>query len=168
MIKVRLSVNQEFTSISPHRRRTRLNLYRTRMNNPFTTATSVLGRIFLSLIFLAAGLGKIFFWEMHVEMMEEAGLPYIPVLLAGAILFLLLGSLFVIFGFKRKIGALLLLAFIIPTTILFHDFWSYTGEEQQEQMMHFLKNLGLIGGLLLVLSQGKSKPAKKTKEKSKE
>jgi putative oxidoreductase len=52
-------------------------------------------------------------------------------------------------------GALGLIVFLIPTTLLFHDFWAFEGDDQRmQQMSHFLKNLGIVGGLILLMSYG--------------
>jgi putative oxidoreductase len=81
-----------------------------------------------------------------VPMIASKGLPIPSVLAVGAIACLLLGSLSLLLGFKTQIGALLLVLFLIPTTLLFHPFTTDLG--------NFLKNLALIGGLLMVVSYG--------------
>jgi len=48
----------------------------------------------------------------------------------------------------------LLLVFLVLATYFFHNFWKLTGKEQQEQMIEFLKNLGLMGAMLLVIANG--------------
>ncbi|HYT56152.1 MAG TPA: DoxX family protein, partial [Verrucomicrobiae bacterium] len=47
-------------------------------------------------------------------------------------------------------GALLLFLYLIPVTLIFHNFWAYSGIEMQTQLVNFLKNLSIMGGLLLV------------------
>jgi putative oxidoreductase len=47
-----------------------------------------------------------------------------------------------------------LIIFLIPTTLIFHDFWTYEGAAAQNQMQHFMKNLSIMGGLLFVLGTG--------------
>jgi len=53
-------------------------------------------------------------------------------------------------GFQARWGALALAAFLIPITLIFHNFWAFQGQEQQMQMVHFLKNLAIMGGLFQV------------------
>ncbi|MCS7271144.1 MAG: DoxX family protein, partial [Gemmataceae bacterium] len=48
----------------------------------------------------------------------------------------------------------LLIVFLIPATVIFHNFWAFEGQEQQMQMIMFLKNLAILGGLLLVVGFG--------------
>jgi putative oxidoreductase len=51
-------------------------------------------------------------------------------------------------------GALALICFLIPASLIFHNFWAFTGAEQRMQMINFLKNLAIMGGLLLVVLRG--------------
>ncbi len=57
-------------------------------------------------------------------------------------------------GFKARVGAVLLIIFLIPATLIFHNFWAFEGMERQMQMIMFMKNLAILGGLLLVLGLG--------------
>ncbi len=113
-----------------------------------------LGRLLLSLIFLVSAAGKVMDWGGTAAYMEAKGIPLAPVFLAGAILFEVGGALMVLLGFKARIGAVALVAFLIPTTVLFHNFWSFEGDEQKMQMISFLKNLSIMGGLLMILGGG--------------
>jgi len=47
-----------------------------------------------------------------------------------------------------------LIAFLVPVTLIFHDFWQYQGEAQMQQMIHFMKNSAILGGLLALLTHG--------------
>ena len=53
-----------------------------------------------------------------------------------------------------RVGALGLLVFLIPTTVIFHDFWNLAGPERAMQMVNFLKNLAIMGGLTLLIADG--------------
>ena len=110
----------------------------------------IFGRMLLSVIFLVSGLGKIMDWNGTAQIMASQGLPLIPLLLAGAIITELTGGLSVLLGWRARWGALLLFLYLIPTTLIFHDFWTFTGPEMQTQLVNFLKNLSIMGGLLLV------------------
>jgi putative oxidoreductase len=113
-----------------------------------------LGRVLLALIFIMSGYGKITGWPGVVGAVEAKGLP-IPMLFgAGAILAELGGGLLVALGFKARLGALMLIIFTVVTTIVFHNFWAYEGPDRQMQMINFMKNLSMTGGLLLVLGYG--------------
>jgi putative oxidoreductase len=87
-------------------------------------------------------------------MMDEKGMPLVPVLLAGALTFELLGGLSVLLGFYGRVGAVLLILFLIPTTLIFHNFWAADAAMQQNQMQHFMKNVAIMGGLFVVAALG--------------
>ena len=110
---------------------------------------SLVGRILLVLIFLNSGIGKIENFEGTAKFMAQYGMPYIPLFLFGAIIFELAGSVLVILGYYARFGALLLLIFLIPTTIIFH-----TNFEDPIQMIMFMKNLSMFGGCLFLLAMG--------------
>jgi putative oxidoreductase len=58
----------------------------------------------------------------------------------------------VLTGYKLRWGVAALLVFLVPVTLVFHNFWAFQGELQQLQLAMFLKNLAIAGGLLVVLS----------------
>lgn len=125
------------------------------MNNPWQPLVILLARLLLSLIFIISGVNHILNWTGSIAYMREAGLVVPQLLLPGAIVLLLCGGLFVLVGFHVRLGALLLILFLIPTTLLFHDFWNKdTALDAQREMISFLKNVGLLGGLLMVLGFG--------------
>ncbi|MCA9110251.1 MAG: DoxX family protein [Planctomycetaceae bacterium] len=113
-----------------------------------------LGRVLLSLIFVMSGVHKITAWNETASQMESEGMPIVPLFLLGAIVFELLGGLSVMLGIMARRGAVVLIIFLIPTTLIFHDFWTYEGHEQQMQMINFMKNLAIMGGLFVVAALG--------------
>ena len=86
--------------------------------------------------------------------MEKVGVPAPQLMLSGAISFLIVGSLSVALGFKARWGASLLLVFLVLATYYFHAFWLLEGPEQQAQMIQFMKNLSLVGAMLMVIANG--------------
>jgi len=115
---------------------------------------ALFGRIFLSAIFLFSAFGKITDWSSFAHQMDQKGMPAVPVLLAGALTFELLGGLSVLLGFYGRVGAVLLILFLIPTTLIFHNFWAAEAAQQMNQMQHFLKNVAILGGLFVVSALG--------------
>jgi putative oxidoreductase len=63
-------------------------------------------------------------------------------------------SLLILFGIQARLGAGVLALYLIPLTFIFHHFWYLDGDEKMMQMVMFLKNLAIFGGLLLVLAYG--------------
>lgn len=115
---------------------------------------SLAGRILLSLIFVISGIEKILGWSGTAAYMASTGMPLVPLLLTLAILVEVGGGLALLIGFKARLAALALLAFLIPTTLTFHNFWVYQGAAREAQLVNFLKNLAIMGGLAMVVAHG--------------
>ena len=109
----------------------------------------VLGRVLLGQIFLLAGIHKMMDWQGMSAYMASQGMPWIPFFLTGAMLVETLGGLSLILGIQARVGALVLAAFLIPATLIFHDFWTLEDPQRSLQMIMFQKNLAIMGGLLL-------------------
>lgn len=105
-------------------------------------------RICLALIFLKAGITHLIGFSGFAAMLGQH-LFLGGLLAAGTVLFQIAGSLSLLLGYKVKIGALLLIIFLVPATLIFHNFIA-----DGEQINAFLKNVGLIGGLLMVIYTG--------------
>lgn len=116
--------------------------------------TILLARVCISVIFIIAGLGKFLEFDATAKYMASVGLPYVPYLLVVAAVVELLGGLFLLVGWNARFGAAMLLVFLIPTTYFFHNFWAVSPAMAQIQLIEFLKNLAVFGGLLYVLTYG--------------
>lgn len=132
------------------------------------------GRVFLSLIFVTSAVSKVFSWDQTVHSMTGAlsrwiaGTPlpdfmhgamalacsYAILLLMIATFFEGIGGLLVLLGFKVRFGATLLVLFTIPVTLIMHPFWLESGQEKVMQMTMFMKNLAILGGLLILAAEG--------------
>ena len=120
-----------------------------------------IGRILFSLIFIASGLSKIGDWNKTISYMESHNMVFTSFFLIIAILLQVTGGLSIITSYKTKIGTILLLTFILPATFIFHNFWTLPTKTeleiitQQTEMVSFLKNITIIGALLLILNNEK-------------
>jgi putative oxidoreductase len=112
------------------------------------------GRILMALIFLKSGFGKITGFAGTAGFMASKGMPFAEVLLAGALVFELAGAIMLILGWRVHWGALLLIVFMIPATLMFHNFWAVDAAQYQNQLNHFLKNVAMTGGLLYIMAFG--------------
>ena len=110
----------------------------------------LVGRIFISLIFLLAGVEKIFNYEGTIGYMESYGIP--GYLLIPAIVIEILFPLLVIIGYKTKFSAMILSLFAILLALIFHTDFS-----NQMQLMSFLKNFAIAGGFLIIFVRGSGK-----------
>lgn len=123
--------------------------------NMLKGVVTLVGRLMIATIFLLSAVGnKIPQFNNVVGYMASEGVPMPSVMLGGAIVFLLIGSVSIILGFKARLGATLLLIFLVLATYWFHDFWTFEGPEQQTQMIQFMKNMSLMGTMLFLIANG--------------
>jgi putative oxidoreductase len=115
---------------------------------------ALIGRCLLAAIFLMSGIAKLTDLPGTVSHMTQAGIPYADTLALVAGGAEILGGLALVFGFLTQAAALGLILYMIPTTLIFHAFWNYTGEARMPQMINFMKNLAIIGGLCVTMAQG--------------
>ncbi len=108
-------------------------------------------RSFLSAIFIYSGIAHCFNFAGIQQAIASKGLPSTlgMVLAVGAIVLLLGGGLSVLLGLKARWGAMALLLFLVPTTLMFH-----LDITQKMEQIQFLKNVGLMGGLLFLAQTG--------------
>ena len=110
----------------------------------------VLGRIFLSTIFLLEGINKIFNYEGTIEFMESFNVP--EFLAIPTIILEILFPLLLIIGYQTKICAHVLAIFTLTTALIFH-----TDFTNQMQLISFLKNFAIAGGFLILFINGSGK-----------
>ena len=121
---------------------------------------SLLGRVLLSLIFLFSAIGKVFDFSGTTKYMTAHGVPTPALFLIVAILLELAGGLSLLVGYWARLGVVLLLLFLLPVTLVMHDFWTIEDAAQWRiGMIMFMKNLGIAGGLLYVLRFGAEWPS---------
>ena len=107
----------------------------------------VLGRIFLSTLFLIEGINKIFNYEGTIQYMESFGVP--EYLIIPAIILEILFPLLLIIGYQAKIAALVIAIFTIVVAIIFHtDFDNHT------QFITFFKDIAIAGGFMIIFVNG--------------
>jgi putative oxidoreductase len=115
---------------------------------------ALLGRILLAAIFVMSGLGKISGFEGTAGYIAAKGLPLPQVLTVIAIVIEVGGAAAVLAGWKTRWAALALSVFLIVITPTFHNFWAVPPEQMMEQQINFLKNVSILGGMLLLLAFG--------------
>jgi putative oxidoreductase len=118
---------------------------------------ALVGRMMIVTIFLLSAFGnKIPKFNDVAASMANEGVPQPKILLAGAIAFLILGSISVVLGFKARTGAFLLLVFLAAATYYFHDFWKLAPDDPDfgPQMIQLMKNLSLMGTMVFLIGNG--------------
>jgi uncharacterized membrane protein YphA (DoxX/SURF4 family) len=113
-----------------------------------------LGRILLSVIFVSGGAQAFLEPGGRVNKVADAGLPQPKQSVELNGLLMVIGGALLALGWFPKLAAALLIASIVPTTVVGHAFWNEESEASKKaQQIQFFKNLGLLGGLLLVLAE---------------
>jgi putative oxidoreductase len=112
-----------------------------------------IGRAFVGILFFTAGFIKITHYPMFLKYMASGGLPLAEVLLPLTIAMEIIGGLMLITGWKSIYAAAVLALFVIPTTLIFHDFWNADGPAFVAQLTSFVKNVAVFGGLAMVVAR---------------
>ena len=115
---------------------------------------TIFARFFMTAIFIGSAVQKIANPKDTILRMSEAEIPHASTMYVGAIIFLLAGGLSVLLGYKTKIGAILILTYLVLVTYFFHRFWTFPENQQSTQLVAFLHNLGLFGAFTFVLFNG--------------
>jgi uncharacterized membrane protein YphA (DoxX/SURF4 family) len=151
----------------------------------FQSLIGSLGRLCLSAIFLIIGINVILDWNEaqqrfinmlcdwlalsvgneQLQRLVEMSIDNASLLLMVALCCAFFGSLLLLLGLAVRFGALLLLLVLVPATVLFYPFWTLHAAEREAQMILFIKNIGIVGGLLLLLAYGCGGSKRANKEK---
>ena len=110
----------------------------------------LVGRIFLSALFLIEGVGKIFTQEQVIMYMEDYSVP--SILFIPAVVVEILFPLLLIIGYKTRLAALVMILFTLTVTIIFHTDFS-----DGMQLIFFLKDLAIAGGFMIIFAYGSNK-----------
>lgn len=115
----------------------------------------LLGRIFLSAIFLYDAYDSIYYFDRTKATMTEYGITWQQdLLLIGAIFLLVTGGLMLLVGYRVTVASILLLIYYIPITFILHSWWNDPVEMQREVAIHFMQNMAIAGGLMLLIGRG--------------
>lgn len=109
------------------------------------------GRALAGVLFLVSGIGKVLGFAGVATWMNAAGIPAAGVVLVATILLEIGGGLALVTGFQARIAAAALALFLVPVTLIFHGFWNADAAAFQNQLNHFLKNLSILGGMLVIV-----------------
>lgn len=124
------------------------------MTHSQTALSLMLGRMALGALFFISGTAKIGRFAGVAGFMASKGLPAAEVLLAATIALEIVAGLALIAGWRVRYAAWTLLGFTALATGIFHAFWAADAATFQNQLNHFLKNIAVMGGLLLVGTAG--------------
>ena len=108
-------------------------------------------RTLLALVFLVSGIHKLVWHQKAIDEFKQDRIPLIPITLPGTIILHLLGSACLILGIYVQVAALLLAVFTVIATLKVHCFWTMQSEQRLDVSRMALANLGIVGGLLLLV-----------------
>lgn len=112
-----------------------------------------IGRVLFAAIFIVSVVGH--FTSAEITEAAAHGVPLATLVVPIAGLIALIGGVSVLLGFRARLGALLLIAFLVPVTLVMHKFWGVPDPQvAMMQKVHFMKNLSLIGACLLIVFHG--------------
>jgi len=112
-----------------------------------------LGRLFLALIFLISGPSN--FTGGAIGYAASQGVPLASLAVPVSGILAIVGGLSILVGYRAKAGAWLLVAFLVPVTLMMHKFWTISDPAAaQAQMYNFLKNVAMLGGALVITQFG--------------
>lgn len=113
-----------------------------------------LSRTLLAGIFIGSGIDKLKNPKQTTEYMKAYGIPLRNVALPVASAVEILGGLSLLTGYKSRYAASVLLGMLVPTTFIFHRFWSEPEDQKKMQQINFMKNHAIMGGLLQIAAHG--------------
>ncbi|MGJ3245426.1 MAG: DoxX family protein [Elainellaceae cyanobacterium] len=109
----------------------------------------LVARIFLAVIFIQTGIDKVADFAGTQQQIASVGIPLAVLVTVFTILFEIAGGISLVLGYKARIGAALLLLFLMPATLVFHN-----PIVDPTETIQFMKNLAIMGGLLMVVAYG--------------
>ena len=115
-----------------------------------------IGRALLGTLFFVSGINKILAFSYVAGWMASSGLPLASLLLVLTIAIEVGGGFLLITGIQARPAAIVMALFLIPVTAVFHAFWSADAANFQGQLTHFLKNVSIFGGMLMVIERERS------------
>jgi len=115
---------------------------------------ALVGRVLLAFMFVYSGFGKIGGFERTAANIASKGLPLPEIGAAIAIAVELGGGLMLALGWKARCAALAIAVFTLAAAFLFHNFWTMTDQAMRTNQVMFMKNIAIIGGMLMVVAFG--------------
>jgi putative oxidoreductase len=111
-------------------------------------------RLAVAVLFLPAGIGKLFSLSGFTAMLASKGVPFPEIFAVLGVAAEILGPIALILGVAPRVTAVLLVAFTLVASLISHAFWTFPAEAQAAQQTQFFKNLAIVGGLLFYFVSG--------------
>lgn len=117
-------------------------------------AVPLVGRILMSSVFLVFGAMKLTTFGYYVQLASSHGMPLPAASIVAAAIVEILGGLAILTGFQVRAVSWFLFVYLIPTSIIFHNYWALQGALKAAMEAHFFKNMAIMGGLLFLATNG--------------
>jgi putative oxidoreductase len=113
----------------------------------------LIGRIIFGGYFIYKGIYHFIGFGMMTQYAKMKGVPYPAIAQGMAGLMLLLGGLSIMFGIYPSVGIVLLVAFMVPVTLMMHNFWKLDDHQMRmADKVNFTKNMALLGAILMLFA----------------
>lgn len=122
--------------------------------NALQAPFALLARLFMVALFLPAGIRKIGGFEGTAGYIASVGLPFPTLGAAIAVVVEIVAPLLLLVGLQTRWAALVLAVFTLVASVFFHNYWAMPAEQQFMQQLMFMKNMGVVGGLLAIAAFG--------------
>jgi putative oxidoreductase len=116
--------------------------------------TDPLARILIAAIFVYTGISKFTHFYATAHMIGDRGIPLAEIATSIAILIELGGAMMIIIGWQTRLAAAIQFVYLMFITFMFHNFWAAPPQLHDLQLLNFLKNVGIMGGLLILATRG--------------
>jgi len=115
---------------------------------------ALLGRTLVAVPFLVFGAVKITQFHGTAGYFAALKIPMPTIATVIVIIIEVLGGICLVVGFKARLWAWLMFLYLIPVTFMIHNYWTYSGAQRTDELIHFYKNIAILGGLLLIAAFG--------------
>ena len=112
----------------------------------------LLGRLIFGGFFLFNGLNHFLSYSMMTQYAAAKGVPFAGVLVPIAGALLVFGGASIVLGWRPDLGVGAVVLFLLPVTVLMHNFWAEAGAERMNDTINFLKNFALVGATLMLVA----------------
>ena len=124
------------------------------IQEPVSSILVLIARTFLSAVFLVSGIHKVIWYTKAIKEFKKAAVPLIQFSLPATIALHIMASICILGGVFTQEAALCLVVFTVAATLWVFPFWQRSGPARLEQSRIAMANLGLVGGLLMLVASG--------------
>ncbi|MDX1684164.1 MAG: DoxX family protein [Saprospiraceae bacterium] len=118
----------------------------------------LVARVLISCIFLFEAYDSVAYYKNTKQTMIDYNLTWqTDILLIASIILLIVGGIFLLIGYRSALAATMLLMYWIPVTFIVYSFWNDPEEYRRLHSIFFMKNMAVVGGLLMIIVHGSGK-----------